>query len=81
MSNVNVNDMSQEASIRKLLQLKPLLSHSDQTRGFDIEHVKTTELSFLAREGTVDAIQLIPFLVSALQNIVKRVEALEARLQ
>lgn len=79
MTSPTVSDMSQDESIRKLMQLRPVI-FEDNTRGFVPEDVRATDLSFAEREAKVDTVTLIPFLVSALQNIEKRLEAVEARV-
>lgn len=81
MSSSTSIDMSQEESIRKIMQLRPLFTPSDQSRGFDVEHMLSTDLSFLVKSGEVDMIGLIPFLISTVQGLLQRVDALEAEIK
>ena len=82
MSSTNfeesVQEMSQSESLRKLLQLKPVLNTQTNERGFDTQHTLSTELAGVLKDGEV---HLIPFLVAALQNIESRVVALETEFK
>lgn len=78
-TKINTIDMSPEESLRKLLQLRPVLSVDDLGRHFVPSQVLSTDLSLLVKDGSVDPMLLIPFLVSAIQCLDKRLTLLEAR--
>lgn len=74
----NTIEMSAEESLRKLLQLKPVFSFDDLGRYFTPSQVMSTDLSFVVQDGKVEPSLLVPFLVSALQCLDKRIRVLES---
>lgn len=73
-------DMSKEESVRKLLQLRPVLNQESHERFLDPEHTLSSDLAWLVREGKVKNSDLVPFLVSAIQGLAIRIESLEREM-
>lgn len=74
----SLQDMCGGEAQRKLLQLKPLLHKDTLERFFLPEDVKATDLAGLVDGDSFDTKKLIPFIVSALQNLEGRVTRLES---
>lgn len=69
--------MNQQESIRKILQLKPVFNPATQERKFLANDISSTDLALFAKQGSFDHTILVPFLVSAIQNLETRIKYLE----
>lgn len=71
--------MTARDALRKLSQLRPYLNNETHIREFDRSQIKDSELAgyMIGHDGYVDVIKLIPFIIVALNDINRRVNALE----
>lgn len=64
--------------LRKLAQLHPVLCVDDQSRIFVADDVAQSDLALFVRpDGSVDSLQLVPFLVVAVNHLAERLEKMK----
>lgn len=74
--------MCPSESLRKLSQLHAYLCADTNTRSFELEDVRASDLSgYLlppnGQVGEIDNVKLVPFLVTAINNLHERLVAVE----